>query len=257
MHSPEGFLYTLAVVCSVAAVTTVLCQRIRLPVVFGYLLAGMIVGPYVPVPLVADKETVSSLAEVGVVLLMFSIGLEFSLRRMLRMAPVSGLVTLVESTAMFGLGVTVAELMGGTLQEAVFTGAIVTVSSSTIIARAFREHPVERPVRDTVYSIMVFEDLIGILESLAGEPAFEAITMGHPERMGQAYGWSEAHFLAASRTTTPKGEAYQNLCIGCDRFHEQLLGPVLEAAHARRRAARGEAPAPRAPRTIALVPSGD
>jgi len=144
-------------------VTTVLCQRIRLPVVFGYLLAGMIVGPHVPVPLVADTGTVSSLAEVGVVLLMFSIGLEFSLRRMLRMAPVSGLVTLVESTAMFGLGVTVAELMGWTLQEAIFTGAIVTVSSSTIIARAFRELPVERPVRDTVYSITVFEDLIGIL----------------------------------------------------------------------------------------------
>jgi hypothetical protein len=77
--------------------------------------------------------------------------------------------------------------------------------------------------------------------------------------MGLAYGWSEAKFLAASRTTTPKGEAYQNLCIGCDRFHEQVLGPVLEAARARRRAARGEPPATprRAPRTIALVPSGD
>ena len=47
------FLNTLAVVCSVAAVTTVLCQRVRLPVVFGYLLAGMIVGPHVPVPLIA------------------------------------------------------------------------------------------------------------------------------------------------------------------------------------------------------------
>jgi hypothetical protein len=106
---------------------------------------------------------------------------------------------------------------------------------------------------------LVEEDLIGILDSLAGEPAFEAITMGHPERMGLAYGWSEAKFLAASRTTTPKGEAYQNLCIGCDRFHEQVLGPVLEAARARRRAARGEPPATprRAPRTIALVPSGD
>jgi len=49
--------------------------------------------------------------------------------------------------------------------------------------------------------------------------------MGHPERMGLRHGWSEATFLAASRTTTPKGEAYQNLCIGCDRFHEQVLGP--------------------------------
>jgi hypothetical protein len=103
---------------------------------------------------------------------------------------------------------------------------------------------------------LVDEDLIGILDSLAGEPAFEAITMGHPERMGFAYGWGEAKFLAASRTTTPTGEPYQNLCIGCDRFHEQVLGPVLEAAQARRRAARGEITAPSRRKSIALVPSG-
>jgi hypothetical protein len=104
---------------------------------------------------------------------------------------------------------------------------------------------------------LVDEDLIAILDSLAGEPAFEAITMGHPERMGLAYGWSEARFLAASRTTQPKGGAYQNLCIGCDRFHEQVLGPVLEEARARRRAARGTAPGPRPAQAVALVPSGE
>jgi Iron-sulfur cluster-binding domain len=103
---------------------------------------------------------------------------------------------------------------------------------------------------------LVEEGLIEILDSLAGEPAFEAITMGHPERMGLAYGWGEAKFLAASRTTTPTGEPYQNLCIGCDRFHEQVLGPVLEAAQARRRAVRGDAAAPSRRPTIALVPSG-
>lgn len=90
------------------------------------------------------------------------------------------------------------------------------------------------------------ENLIDILDSLAGEPAFEAITMGHPERMGLAYGWDEARFLAASRTQMPDGTPYQNLCIGCDRFHEALLGPVLEAARERRRALRGAgAPATR------------
>lgn len=162
MHE-ASFLYTLAVVCCVAAVTTVLCQRIRLPVVFGYLLAGMIVGPHVPIPLVADTATVASLAQVGVVLLMFSIGLEFSLRRMLRLAPVSGLVALLETTAMFGLGVAAAELLGWTPREQIFTGAIVAISSTTIIARAFKDRPVEPAVRDTVFGVLVFEDLIAIL----------------------------------------------------------------------------------------------
>jgi hypothetical protein len=78
------------------------------------------------------------------------------------------------------------------------------------------------------------DNLIDILDSLAGVPAYEAITMGHPERMGLAYGWSEATFVEASRTATPQGRPYQNLCIGCDRFHEAVLGPVIDEARRRR-----------------------
>jgi hypothetical protein len=88
---------------------------------------------------------------------------------------------------------------------------------------------------------LVEEDLIGILDSLAEEPAYAAISSGHPQRMGLAYGWSEEQFVEASRTLTPKGEPYANLCIGCDRFHQAVLGPVIEAARARRAAARGGA----------------
>jgi hypothetical protein len=99
------------------------------------------------------------------------------------------------------------------------------------------------------------DGLIEILDSLAGVPAYEAITMGHPERMGLAYGWDEARFLAASSTITPGGRPYRNLCIGCDRFHEAMLGPVLEAARARRQAARG-GHTPPVPAGVAL-PTGD
>ncbi len=82
------------------------------------------------------------------------------------------------------------------------------------------------------------EPLLEILDSLADEPAFRAISAGEPARMGLAYGWDEARFEAASRTKLPDGTPYENLCIGCDRFHEAVLGPVLEAARARRFAAR-------------------
>lgn len=82
------------------------------------------------------------------------------------------------------------------------------------------------------------DNLIDILESLVGVPAYEAITMGHPERMGLAHGWSEGEFVAQSRTVTPGGVPYHNLCIGCDRFHEEILGPVLAEARERRRRAR-------------------
>lgn len=80
------------------------------------------------------------------------------------------------------------------------------------------------------------EPLDQILDSLAGHPACEAITTGHPERLGIAHGWDAARFLDACRTVKPNGEAYANLCIGCDRFHEAVLGPLLDDLRADRAA---------------------
>jgi hypothetical protein len=78
------------------------------------------------------------------------------------------------------------------------------------------------------------ERLLDILDSLQGDPVYEALNAGQPERMGLSAGWSVAEFLDKSRTTTPQGTPYANLCIGCDRFHEDVLAPRIEAARARR-----------------------
>lgn len=70
---------------------------------------------------------------------------------------------------------------------------------------------------------LVEERLEAILDRLAGNPVYEAISMGHPERMGIAHGWSVERFVAKSRVTVPDGRAYQNLCVGCDAFHREVL----------------------------------
>ena len=95
MTEPNAFLVNLAIVLGVAAVTTVLFHRLKLPVIFGYMLAGLMVGPHLPIPLVADSHVVDSLAELGVVLLMFSLGLEFTLRRLTELGPRAGIVALL------------------------------------------------------------------------------------------------------------------------------------------------------------------
>ena len=82
------------------------------------------------------------------------------------------------------------------------------------------------------------EPLLEILDHIASQPAIQAINAGAPEKMGLAHGWSEARFLEASRTTSPDGKPYQNLCIGCDRFHEEVLGKVLDGLYRERRARR-------------------
>src|SRR5688572_19936105 len=96
MHDAHDFLTTLAVVLSVAALTTVVFQRLRQPVVFGYLFAGMIIGPHVPIPIVADVAIVQTLSETGVILLLFYLGLEFSLRKLIRVGPRAAIVAVVQ-----------------------------------------------------------------------------------------------------------------------------------------------------------------
>jgi CPA2 family monovalent cation:H+ antiporter-2 len=162
MHDAHAFLQALAIVLGVAALTTVLFQRLRQPVILGYLVAGLIVGPHLPVPLVADAGIVRTLSELGVILLMFALGLEFSLARFLKAGPTVSLTALIESSAMVGLGYGVGRLFGWTATECLFTGAMVAVSSTTIIARAFDAQKVEGPLRDFVVGILVVEDLIAI-----------------------------------------------------------------------------------------------
>ncbi|ACG72843.1 sodium/hydrogen exchanger [Anaeromyxobacter sp. K] len=163
MHGAHTFLLALTVVLGVAAVTTVLFQRLRQPVVLGYILAGLIVGPYVPVPLVADREIVQTLSELGVILLMFALGLEFSLRKLVQVGPTAGVTAVVQSSIMVWLGFVAGRAFGWTVLESVFAGAIVAMSSTTIIAKAFDDLKVRGPLRDLVVGVLLVEDLFAIL----------------------------------------------------------------------------------------------
>ena len=163
MHDAYEFLKSLTIVLGVAAVTTVLFQRLRQPVVLGYLIAGLIVGPHVPIPLVADPAVVQTLSELGVILLMFSLGLEFSLRRLAEVGPTAGVTALLESSFMIWLGFTIGRLLGWTGVESLFAGAVIAISSTTIIAKAFEEQGVGGKLRELVLAILIAEDLIAVL----------------------------------------------------------------------------------------------
>jgi CPA2 family monovalent cation:H+ antiporter-2 len=106
---------------------------------------------------------VRELSELGVILLMFSLGLEFSLRRVVKVAGTSGLAALAETSVMLGLGFMIGRALGWTQVESVFTGAMVAISSTTIVAKAFAERGVLGRVTEVVFGILVVEDLIAIL----------------------------------------------------------------------------------------------
>jgi CPA2 family monovalent cation:H+ antiporter-2 len=163
VDNAHTFLENLALVLCTAAVTSFLFQRLRQPVVFGYLFAGMLVGPYLPVPLVADERVLHTLSDLGVILLMFSLGLEFRLKRVAQIAATSGLAAVLETSTMLGLGYVAGRLLGFTTIESVFTGAIVAISSTTIIAKAFEENAVHGRLREIVFGMLIVEDLIAII----------------------------------------------------------------------------------------------
>ncbi|HEY0928443.1 MAG TPA: cation:proton antiporter [Gemmatimonas sp.] len=163
MHDAHAFLANLTLVLCVAAFTTYLFQRIRQPVVFGYLVAGMIVGPHVGVPVFADLSMVTTLSELGVIMLMFGLGLEFSLRKLVQVGPTAGVVALVDTSVMLVFGYGAGQLLGWSTLESVFCGAIVAISSTTIIVKAFAEQGVKGRFTELVFGILISEDLIAIL----------------------------------------------------------------------------------------------
>ncbi len=163
MHGAHEFLKAVTVVLCVAAVTTVLFQRLRQPVILGYILAGLLVGPHVPFPLIADRAIVQTLSELGVILLMFSLGLEFSLRKLVQVGPTAGLAAIFESSIMVWLGFMVGQAFGWTTRESIFGGAMVAISSTMVIAKAFDERGIQGKLRDLVFGILIIEDLIAVL----------------------------------------------------------------------------------------------
>lgn len=169
MYVIEGFLANLTLVLGVAAVTSVIFHKLRQPVVLGYILAGMIVGPHTAIPIFADSGTVQTLSELGVILLMFSLGLNFSLRNLFKVLPTAGLVAIIECGFMIWLGYSVGRAFGWTSVESVYAGAIIAISSTTIIVKAFSEKGIKDKVAETVFAILIVEDLIAVL-LMAGLP---------------------------------------------------------------------------------------
>lgn len=163
MNGAHGFLTALATVLCVAAVVTVVFQRLRQPVVLGYILAGLIVGPHFPVPLVADRQIVQTLSELGVILLMFSIGIELSLSKLLQVGKTSAFVAVLQCSVMIWLGFTAGRALGWSSQESVFAGAMVAISSTTVVVKAFDERGIQGRLRDLVLGVLVVQDMIAVL----------------------------------------------------------------------------------------------
>ena len=164
MHGIE-LLHDLAVVMLVAGITTILCHQLKQPVALGYIVAGFIIGPHTPpFTLVKDEEAVKTLGEMGVVLLMFSLGMEFSLRKLTRVGLSAFVAALLEIALMIWLGYEVGRAFGWSTMDSVFLGAMLSISSTTIIVKALAEQGKSREAfAEVIFGILVIEDILAII----------------------------------------------------------------------------------------------
>ncbi|WP_428262379.1 cation:proton antiporter [Haliangium sp.] len=190
MHAPASFVADLAVVLMVGAVIGLLFRRLRQPTVLGYLFAGLLIGPYIPLPVFADPERVHALSEFGVVLVLFAVGLELRIARLFEVLPVSGATGVIQIGALLWAGFTLATVLGWGTVEALFLGGCVAISSTMLVTKVFEQIPVEPAVRGHVFGVLVLQDiaaiaLIAVFTALAagqgvsaGAVAFTIVKLG-------------------------------------------------------------------------------
>ncbi|MBN3814819.1 cation:proton antiporter [Paraburkholderia sp. Ac-20347] len=189
MHQGIGFIQDLAVVMAIAGIVTVLFHRLKQPVVLGYIAAGVIIGPYTPpFQLIHDEQTIQTMGELGVVFLMFSLGLEFSLRKLFQVGATAIVAAISEIVVMLWLGYEIGRAFGWAAMDSLFLGAILAISSTTIIVKALADLGVKRePFAQLVFGILIVEDILGIamLVLLGGiaqtgelSPGIALITLG-------------------------------------------------------------------------------
>ena len=168
MHLPPIIL-DLAIILGVAALVTFLFRLIKQPVVLGYIVAGIIVGPFSP-PLVAvvDVEGVKVWAELGVIIFMFALGLEFSFRRLAKVGVSAAVTAVIQILALMTVGYLCAKALDYTSREAIFVGCMLAISSTTIIIKTFAETGLKTSrFAELVIGILVVQDLAAILMLVA------------------------------------------------------------------------------------------
>jgi CPA2 family monovalent cation:H+ antiporter-2 len=159
-----GFIRDLAMVMLVAGATTILFQRLRQPVLLGYILAGVLIGPHTPGMLVADPRAIDDISNLGVVLLMFTLGLEFSVRKLREVGIGVLAVAVGEVGLMLWIGVGIGGLFGWKGMDALFLGAIISLSSTMVATRTLAEGGQRyKPFAQLVLGLLVAEDMLAIV----------------------------------------------------------------------------------------------
>lgn len=164
MTPDPGILRDLAYVFVAAVAGGLLAWRLRQPLILGYVFAGVVISPLTPGPRVSDVHTLESFAEIGVILLMFSVGLEYALKDLLRAKWVTLAGGSVGILLLIGMGIGAGRLVGWNARQGLVIGAIICVSSTMVLTRLLADQGrVHTSAGRIAVAITLVEDLAGIV----------------------------------------------------------------------------------------------
>ncbi|WP_031526709.1 cation:proton antiporter domain-containing protein [Dyadobacter crusticola] len=163
-HVPQ-LIVDLSLILTMAGVITLIFKKLKQPIVLGYILAGLLVGPNFHLfPTITDIKTIEIWAEIGVIFLLFNLGLEFSFKKLVKVGNTAAITGLFEVSMMLITGFVTGQLMGWSKTDSLFLGGIIAISSTTIIFRAFDELGIKtQKFTRVVLGILVIEDLTAVL----------------------------------------------------------------------------------------------
>jgi len=155
----------LALILISAGVFTIISKALKQPLILGYIVAGFLVGPHMGLfPTVSSTADVSEWSDIGIIFLLFALGLEFSFKKLLKVGSSALITAMAQCVGMFILGFLVGEAIGWSNMESIFLGGMLSMSSTTIIIKAYDDLGMkERPFAPLVFGALVFEDLIAVV----------------------------------------------------------------------------------------------
>ncbi len=164
-HLPH-LIIDLALILGAAAIMTLLFKMLKQPLVLGYIIAGVLVSSnFQWFPSISSEEVknVNVMAEIGIIFLLFSLGLEFSFKKLAHVGGSSSVSAIIEAVGMSALGYAVGKILGWTTMDSIYLGAALAVSSTTIIIKAVEELGLKKKkFASLVFGILIVEDLITI-----------------------------------------------------------------------------------------------
>lgn len=154
----------LAVMMLTAGIITIIFRKIKQPLVLGYILAGFIMSPYFPLFMtVEDTESIHTWSEIGIIFLMFHLGLEFNLHKLAQVGSTAIVTTIVEVVGVLGVGFATGMALGFTVMDSICLGGMLSMSSTTVIIKVFDEMNLKgKKYTEMVFGTLVVQDIVGI-----------------------------------------------------------------------------------------------